>query len=142
VSCRLLRSRIVAASAVGLLLLLGACGGGSGDPAKGPEVKVKERDFHISAPRRIAAGHVRLVVTNKGPDAHELVITSTGGGPLPASRDGLRVDEDGLRDSEELEAADPGTRTLELNLRPGRYVLFCNMAGHFRGGMHTEVLVH
>jgi hypothetical protein len=130
------------AASTASLLLLGACGGGSGEPAKGSEVRVRERDFRISAPQRIPAGGVQLLVTNEGPDAHELVVARRGRGPLPISKDGMRVDEEGLRDSRELEAADPGTRTLQLNLRPGRYVLFCNMSGHFRGGMHTEVLVH
>jgi uncharacterized cupredoxin-like copper-binding protein len=127
--------------AVSTCLLLSCGGGGSAGPAKGPEVRVKERDFRISAPQRIPAGRVQLLVTNNGPDAHELVIARQGRGPVPISKDGLRVDEEDLRDSRELEAADPGTRTLQLNLRPGRYVLFCNMSGHFKGGMHAEVLV-
>jgi uncharacterized cupredoxin-like copper-binding protein len=26
--------------------------------------------------------------------------------------------------------------TLALSLQPGRYVFFCNMEGHYMGGMH------
>jgi uncharacterized cupredoxin-like copper-binding protein len=28
-----------------------------------------------------------------------------------------------------------------LHLRPGRYELFCNMAGHYLGGMRAELVV-
>ena len=30
---------------------------------------------------------------------------------------------------------------LKLHLAPGRYLLFCNMEGHYMGGMHTELVV-
>jgi uncharacterized cupredoxin-like copper-binding protein len=30
---------------------------------------------------------------------------------------------------------------LRLHLRPGRYVMFCNMSGHYLGGMDTDVVV-
>ena len=37
---------------------------------------------------------------------------------------------------------EPGaTRYLTVELRPGRYVFFCNMEGHFMAGMHAEVEV-
>ncbi len=135
------RPSVWAALAVVVLLPAG-CGGGSAPETKGQTVKVTERDFRISAPKRIAAGRVRLLVHNRGPDAHELVVAPKGRGPLPISRDGLRVEEDALKGAHELEAADPGDRSLGLDLQPGRYVLFCNMTGHFKGGMHTVVLVH
>jgi uncharacterized cupredoxin-like copper-binding protein len=41
-----------------------------------------------------------------------------------------------------LEPADAhALRNLELRLAPGRYVLFCNMSGHFMGGMHRSLVV-
>jgi uncharacterized cupredoxin-like copper-binding protein len=46
------------------------------------------------------------------------------------------------RELGELEPCAPGSvQTLRLHLAPGRYVFFCNMAGHFLGGMHAEVVV-
>ena len=104
---------------------------------------VSERDFRISAPKRISAGPVRLRVDNQGPDAHELVVVRGRKSDLRISSDGITVDEEQLekRQTDELEAGDPGSRTLKLDLHPGRYVLLCNMTGHFKGGMHTEVLV-
>jgi hypothetical protein len=126
-----------------LVLACAGCGGDSKDVAPGRTVTVKERDFRISAPKRIAAGPVDLRVDNQGPDAHELVVVRGRKSELRISSDGLNVDEEQLegRQADELEAGDPGFRTLKLDLHPGRYVLLCNMTGHFKGGMHTEVLV-
>jgi hypothetical protein len=125
-------------------ILLAACGsGGSGDEGKLPTVRVTERDFKISAPKRISAGPVRMLVNNKGPVAHELAVVHKPKGHLPIGPDGIIVDEDKLEPLEvdELEPEDPGLHTLDLNLRPGRYVLICNMTGHYKGGMHTSVRV-
>jgi uncharacterized cupredoxin-like copper-binding protein len=30
---------------------------------------------------------------------------------------------------------------MRVHLTPGRYVLYCNMSGHFLGGMHTLLVV-
>jgi uncharacterized cupredoxin-like copper-binding protein len=58
--------------------------------------------------------------------------------------DGLTVDEERLQRSEVgvLEPAEShAVRDLRLHLTPGRYVLFCNMSGHFIGGMHKLLVV-
>jgi uncharacterized cupredoxin-like copper-binding protein len=108
------------------------------------KVVVIERDFRIRAARTIAAGHVDLIVANKGPDVHELIVVRDRGGPLPMHADGLTVDEDAVDPitAGKLEPGRPGgTRTLRLDLRPGRYIMFCNMSGHELGGMHTRLVV-
>jgi uncharacterized cupredoxin-like copper-binding protein len=130
--------------------LLGAClavglsaAGCAGSHVLGVEgtiVQVSERDFAISAPRHVAAGPVTLRVANHGPDAHELIVVRTRDGRLPFRGDGLTVDEDAVEHSTlgALEPGEPGgIRELRLNLRPGRYVLFCNMSGHYLGGMQS-----
>jgi uncharacterized cupredoxin-like copper-binding protein len=81
---------------------------------------------------------------NRGPDDHEFFLVHAGRGELPMRRDGLTVDEDALqhRVAGSLEAGNPGSlRTLRVHLRPGRYVMFCNMSGHYLGGMHAQVVV-
>jgi hypothetical protein len=107
-------------------------------------VSVSERDFHISAPKRVPAGEVRLTVHNRGPDTHELIVVRRGNRRLPLRADGLTVNEEALHRSivTTVEGYDPGgERQVRLNLRPGRYELFCNMAGHYLGGMHAELVV-
>lgn len=108
---------------------------------------VTERDFHIAASaRHIRAGAVDLSVRNQGPDDHELIVVREHPGTtLPLRRDGVTLSEERLKPAMVGTALEPGApgsvRRLRLNLTPGRYVLFCNMAGHYLGGMHTELLV-
>jgi uncharacterized cupredoxin-like copper-binding protein len=108
-------------------------------------MRVSERDFSISAPKRASAGDVVLQVHNTGPDDHELIVVRTADGRLPFRGDGVTVDEEALQRQEvgTLEPGEPGgTRELRVHLAPGRYVFFCNMSGHYLGGMHTELVVH
>jgi uncharacterized cupredoxin-like copper-binding protein len=104
-------------------------------------VDVTLKDFKIVAPAHIHAGRVDLVVHNKGPDAHELIVVRTTK-PLPMRTDGVTADEDGFEKITvaALEPGEPGgTRHVHLTLEPGHYVLICNMSGHFLGGMRTPV---
>jgi uncharacterized cupredoxin-like copper-binding protein len=108
----------------------------------GPTIEVTERDFHIAVQQQVRAGTVQLLVRNVGPDMHELIVARAGQAALPLRADGLTVDENALAKvtAGSLEPAEPGSvRRLRLHLGPGRYVLFCNMSGHYLGGMHTEL---
>ena len=41
-----------------------------------------------------------------------------------------------------IEGKQPGTmEEVLLHLKPGRYELFCNMAGHYLGGMRAALVV-
>ena len=63
--------------------------------------------------------------------------------PLPLRTDGVTADEDAFEPRITVGALEPGapggTRHVHVHLAPGRYVLFCNMSGHFLGGMRTPV---
>jgi uncharacterized cupredoxin-like copper-binding protein len=112
------------------------CGSGSGaDQPSGPTARVKERDFKISAPATLPAGEVDLSVDNRGPDDHELIVARVSN-RLPRRSDGLTIDEKAI-DPQTVGTLEPGIgeRQLQVNLRPGRYVMFCNMQGHYLGGM-------
>jgi uncharacterized cupredoxin-like copper-binding protein len=107
-------------------------------------VAVTVRDFRIGAPRALPAGRVTLRVHNRGPDDHELLVVRHRRGALPLRGDGLTVDEDRIAGAT-VAMLEPGapyeTRTLSVTLPPGRYDLFCNMSGHYLGGMHRRVTV-
>jgi hypothetical protein len=131
---------------VALLAVAAGCSGcaasrsGSGLPV----VRVSEQDFKIKAPRRLRAGEVRFRLRNRGPDTHELIIVRLGRRAIPLRQDGLTVDEDALeaRTAATIEAVERGgSREKQVVLAPGRYVLFCNMAGHYLGGMHATLVV-
>ena len=113
------------------------CGSGSGPPQHtAAKVQIKERDFKISAPQSFRSGHLDLSVDNMGPDDHELIIARASG-RLPRRADGLTVDEKAI-EKQTVGTLEPGVgpRQVAVNLRPGRYVMFCNMQGHYLGGMH------
>jgi uncharacterized cupredoxin-like copper-binding protein len=135
----------LACFAISAVVAVAAAGCASGHSAAGGArvVQVTERDFHISAPRRINAGDVRLLVRNGGPDAHELILIRTDGS-LPLRSDGATVDEEALEPLTVgvLEPGDPNSvRSLSVHLIPGRYQFICNMAGHYLGGMSAELIV-
>ena len=117
--------------------------GGSAARVRTQVVHVKERDFRILVrPSHVHAGEVSVVVENDGPVAHELIVARRGKARLPLRTDGLTVDEDAVATEGEVEGADPGSvDVLRLHLAPGRYQLFCNMAGHYLAGMHADLVV-
>jgi uncharacterized cupredoxin-like copper-binding protein len=132
------------------LIALPACSGRQSaqrDDAK--PVTVAERDFRISVDgrsgrRQLKSGDTHFVVSNRGPDTHELLVVRTNGSRLPLRADGLTVDEDAVKSATvaTLDGRAAGTaERLRVHLAPGRYVLFCNMAGHYLGGMHVELVV-
>jgi hypothetical protein len=126
-----------------VLLLVGCSETDSASPAPHAVVRITERDFRLVVePRRIPAGDVEVVVKNQGPDTHEMILVRSAGSPPPLRRDGLTVDEEALKEVGAVEALDPHhTERVRLHLAPGRYELFCNMAGHFMAGMHGQLVV-
>jgi uncharacterized cupredoxin-like copper-binding protein len=113
----------------------------------GTRVNVLLNDFHVRpAAAIVPAGTVRFRILNQGPSTHELNVirTARASDKLPLQRDGLTVNEDapGLDHLDEAEGLNIDDRqTLVLRLAPGHYVLYCNMEGHYLGGMHAEFTV-
>ena len=87
------------------------------------------------------AGVVSFKVTNTSKDnVHEMVLFSLAdpSQPLPYKADENKVDEGKAGYKGEVEELDPGkSGTFTTALRPGKYLLACNVAGHFAGGMWT-----
>ena len=134
----------LAAACAPAALALSGCGSTRASAAPEHAVAVQERDFHITAPVVLDSGTVTLRVHNEGPDQHELIIVPGTLASLALRHDGLTVDEEAVEASEpgSLEPGEPGSvRDLTVQLKPGHYVFFCNMEGHFMAGMHTEVEV-
>jgi uncharacterized cupredoxin-like copper-binding protein len=126
------------------VLLAPACSGPGAAPS-GPRIDVTLKDFRIdSATASVAAGDVGFRIHNDAPATHEFVVVRTDlpAGGLPIATDGLSVDEDTLEPIGELGEVDAGTiGSLSLHLTPGRYVFFCNLEGHYLGGMHAVLEV-
>jgi uncharacterized cupredoxin-like copper-binding protein len=59
--------------------------------------------------------------------------------PLPYIDQENRVDEDKAGDKGEVSELDPGkTGSLTISLKPAKYLLICNVPGHYAAGMWTE----
>lgn len=136
---------LACAVALGVPLMGGCSSSGSRAPTVGAMIAVHEKDFHISlSPDTVSAGTIELVDHNLGPDTHELIVVRADNRALPLRPDGVTLNEGALepRTVGSIGGTAPGSvHTLVLHLRPGRYVLFCNMLGHYLGGMHAELIV-
>jgi uncharacterized cupredoxin-like copper-binding protein len=116
-------------------------------PPRGTPVNVLLEDFEVQQDTPFApAGTVSFRIRNQGPTSHELIVVRTDRDPdkLPLQPDGLTVDEEasGIDFLEEVEGLDIDDRqTLVLDLARGNYVLYCNLEGHYLGGMHAAFTV-
>lgn len=134
------------AACAGAAVAAGGCGGSASaaSGSRSSDVTVQEHDFQIAAPHRLSAGRHTFTVINAGSTYHEFIIAPLSGGSLPLRRDGLTVSEEAV-EAQEPGHLEPGAagaaRRLTVNLAPGRYVLFCNLEGHYMGGMHSELVV-
>jgi hypothetical protein len=126
-----------------VLVVVGCADSDAGSRASGSLVHVSVKDFRIVVtPGHIPAGDTELVVRNQGPDTHELIIVPSRRSRLPLRLDGLTVDEEALGAIATVEGVGPkSVGQIRLHLAPGRYELFCNMAGHFMAGMHNNLVV-
>ena len=95
----------------------------------------------------ISAGKVTFVAINSSTEIeHEMLVAKLEDPAkgLVYMADKGKVDEDapgmGLGEIHELK---PGmTGVLTLDLKPGTYVLYCNIPGHYASGMWTLLTVH
>ena len=75
--------------------------------------------------------HEMLVVAVANPDVQ-----------LPYDSDDQRVIEEKIDSLGETEEMQPGaSRDLTLDLKPGTYLLLCNLPGHYAAGMWTVLTV-
>jgi uncharacterized cupredoxin-like copper-binding protein len=93
----------------------------------------------------IRAGAVTFEVKNDSTTmVHEMVVSPIKDDrtPLPYIQAESRVDEDAVGNLGEVSELDPGkSGALRLMLKPGRYILYCNIAGHYALGMWTLLTV-
>ncbi len=84
----------------------------------------------------VPAGKVTFTAKNVGQVPHELMIER-----MPIKMDGPgRPNEDAAQGM--IEDMGPGqSGHMTLNLKPGPYMLFCNLPGHYAMGQHTRFQV-
>jgi uncharacterized cupredoxin-like copper-binding protein len=113
----------------------------------GTPVNVLLKDFEVQPDAAVVpAGTVSFHIRGQGPTTHEFIVVRTDRDPekLPLQRDGLTVNEDapGIDLVDEAGGFDiDDHKTLVLDLAAGHYVLYCNLEGHYLGGMHAALTV-
>lgn len=162
IGSRAARLRLLALLGLGVLAVsavaLSACGStdnNSGQaeaageaPAGAQTLPVKLDDFSFSPKNATAqAGSVTIEASNDGAVVHELVLFETNTDPakLPTEANG-EVNEDKLAQTAEspgeIEDVDPGkTKSGKFDLTPGKYVMFCNVPGHYAADMYGTLTV-
>jgi len=108
-----------------------------------PSMDMSKATMGMKLSRKSApAGVVTFQVTNGSKDTvHEMIVMyrQDPTKPLPYIDAENRVDEDKAGDKGEVSELDPGkSGTLTVPLKPGKYVLICNVPGHFDSGMWAE----
>lgn len=135
-------------AALGIAILLGACGGGtaasaapthtsSPTPADAGPVSVALLDFNLVVePATAAAGTITFAVRNGGEVPHDFVVVATELDAAALPVDQLKVDETAVEVVDRLAVIQPGaTEELTVELEAGHYVLICNLAGHYDPAM-------
>lgn len=92
----------------------------------------------------VKAGEVVFRVKNGSQDiVHEMVVFPyKKGQDIPYSEKDSRIDEDAAGHLGEVSELDPGQKgELKISLKPGTYVLACNIAGHYMAGMWALLTV-
>jgi uncharacterized cupredoxin-like copper-binding protein len=105
------------------LLALTACGGQEAAETTNT-VEVSESEFQINMPSSIPAGRTAFEVTNNGAIEHNFEVEGEG------------IEEEF---EENLQAGE--TQTLELDLEPGTYEVYCPVADHADQGMRLALTV-
>lgn len=121
-----------------------AAGAGGG----GATLTIKMGDFYFSPKDATAkAGRTTIEAPNEGSMEHELVLFKTNMNPakLPTEANG-GVDEEKLdevaEEAGEIADVEAGkSKSEEFDLTPGRYVMFCNIPGHYAQGMYGTLTV-
>jgi uncharacterized cupredoxin-like copper-binding protein len=153
------RSVVVVTTAVAITCVLGC--GSSTRSSQGTSVGSSRGTAHVSVlashtvglgvggyfvhPGQVtlSAGKANIEVSNRGPQEHELVIlrTDSPANGLPVRGDRVLEHEAG-KNYGEVDDLGPGQqRSLSVSLPPGRYVLICNLPGHYEKGMHAVLTV-
>jgi len=112
-----------------------------GFPAAGKDLSKVTMGIAVSTDT-VKAGEITFEVLNSSKDTvHEMILTRLRDLTMlfPYISDERRVDEDKMAGIlGEVSEIEPGMHgALRLDLKPGKYLLFCNIPGHFAAGMWT-----
>jgi uncharacterized cupredoxin-like copper-binding protein len=141
-------------------LVVPIAGCGAGSPVPGPasaggakpaaaavapsprrSVAIRAHEFSFAPHAVVAtAGKVRVVLRNGGHMTHELLLLRTNRAPGSLHTKHGRVREAAsVGEISETRAGRSATHTFKL--KPGRYLMVCNVKGHYAAGMRGRLTV-
>ena len=139
---------------IGAMLATFAAGCGNSSGGKGygggtaPStiVAATVKDFTLSLDKTsAAAGSIQFAIANQGPSGHEFVILKTdlAADKLPIKDNAVDTSAAGVTSIAEAEDIGTGTsKSLTNSLDAGKYVMICNIAGHYQQGIHASFVVN
>jgi uncharacterized cupredoxin-like copper-binding protein len=144
--------KVILLVAVGSVLVASGCGDDEGAAAVGAtdtvdagkqartlDVSMTEFKFTPSDPE-LDAGNVVIKASNDGSTSHELVLLKTDADPNELPKEGSGVSEKGsLGEIPDVPAGESATHAFKL--KPGKYVMVCNIPGHYDAGMYGSLTV-
>lgn len=93
----------------------------------------------------VKSGKVDFEVVNDSKNmVHEMLVVKVKSydDALPYSDKDASIIEDKTNDFGEVSELEPGqSGNLTVNLKPGKYILVCNIPGHYKSHMYTDLLV-
>lgn len=138
---RSLNGAVALALLAALSVSLGAAGAAPGHVQAPAKVSVVLKEWKLTpSSASIRAGKVTFLVKNVGALAHEFVVLRTDAHHHALAVKGGEAVETGLKG--EIAKIVPGQkRSLTLSLKPGKYVLLCNLLGHYKAGQFAALRV-
>jgi uncharacterized cupredoxin-like copper-binding protein len=146
--------KLILLVAAALALAVGGCGGDDDETTTGAgttdtveaekqattlPVSMTEFKFAPANPE-LARGKVEITTTNKGKAPHELVLLKTNADPSKLPKRGDGVSE--KKSVGEIPPLVPGESAAHtFDLKPGTYVMVCNVPGHYDAGMYGTLTV-
>jgi uncharacterized cupredoxin-like copper-binding protein len=118
----------------------------SPETGHGSGVAATENNYSIAlSTSDFASGSTAFDVTNIGPSLHEFVVLRTNlpADQLPLQANGsVKTNGHGVTIAAQIRNIQPcTTKTLTVDLKAGRYVVICNLPGHYSMGMRAPLIV-
>ena len=111
-----------------------------------PSPDMSKANMGMTVTRKSApAGVITFRVTNDSKEmVHELVVVRypAPGKTMPYSDSDMKVNEDAAGHMGEVSELEPGKGgSVSITMKPGHYLLVCNIPGHYKAGMWAEFTV-
>ncbi len=126
-----------------MAIVASACSAAPADTTEVPGLYLDLSDFKIVTDHpTVAAGRVVFGIRNHAAMGHEVKVLKSDidADKLPIDGASAKASEAG-KVGELLNIGAGASRKLVLDLTPGRYVIVCNIAGHYQLGMRVALEV-